>query len=165
VVYRLINQTDKPGYGYQIRQGATALTESWDANRGASHNHFMLGQVIEWFYKDLAGIDSDPAGPGFKRIVVRPQPVGDLTWVEASYDSIHGPIAVRWEREAERFTLRASVPPNTTATIFLPAREGAAVQEGGADAAGRPGIRSLRREGDHAVYAVGSGHYVFTSLW
>ena len=92
VVYRLINQDEKPGYGYQLRKGATALTEAWDANLGSSHNHFMLGQVIEWFYQDLAGITADPAGPGFKAIVLRPQPVADLAWAEASYESLRGPI-------------------------------------------------------------------------
>ena len=103
VIYRMINQDEKPGYGYQLKQGATALAESWTASRGASQNHFMLGQVTEWFYKDLAGIDTDPAGMGFKKIILRPQPVGDLAWVEASYDSIHGRISTRWERGNGKF--------------------------------------------------------------
>lgn len=165
VVYRMINQREKPGYGYQLKQGATALAESWDAGRGASQDHFMLGQVIEWFYKDLAGIDTDPSGPGFKKILVRPQPAGDLTWVEASYDSIHGPIAVRWEHQGEKFSLKATIPANTTATVFVPAHEGATVQEGGAPAANRAGVSFLRREGDRMVYAVESGSYEFSSQW
>jgi len=165
VIYRLINQDEKPGYGYQLKQGATALTESWDANRGASHNHFMLGQVTEWFYHDLAGVASDPAGPGFKKILIRPEPVGDLTWVEAGYDSIRGPIAVRWDRGDGRFALKVTIPANTTATVFVPVRESGSVREGGGPATQNPGVKFLRREADRDVFAVESGRYVFASTW
>jgi len=163
VIYRMIDQDAKPGYGYMLRRGATSLTETWDASLNASWNHFMLGQITEWFYRDLAGIDRDPAAPGFKQIVIRPNPVGDLTWVEASYDSVRGPIAVRWERAGGRFALRVAIPADTTATVFLPTRDAAAVTEGGAPAASRPGVTFLRREGDRAVFAVESGTYEFAA--
>lgn len=165
VIYRMINQTEKPGYGYQLKSGATSLTESWDANLASSHNHFMLGQVTEWFYKDLAGIDVDPAGPGFKKILLHPSPIGNLASVEASYDSIHGPISLRWERVGDRFTLKAEIPANTTATVFLPAREGAAVLEDGAAAERSAGVTCLRREGDRAVFFIESGRYTFETQW
>jgi alpha-L-rhamnosidase len=163
VIYRMINQDEKPGYGYQLRKGATSLTEAWDANTHASHNHFMLGQIIEWFYKDLAGIDHDPGGPGFSRIILNPQPVGDLDWVEASYQSLHGPIAVRWERDGERFILKVTVPANTTAMVFVPAREGSTVRESGQPAGHSPGVKFLRYEDKRAVFAVESGNYAFES--
>jgi alpha-L-rhamnosidase len=165
VIYRMINQDDKPGYGYMLKQGATSLTESWNANRSSSWDHFMLGQITEWFYRDLAGIDDDPAGPGFQKIILRPQPVGDLQWVTATYHSIHGPITVHWEHDPGRFVLRADIPANTTATVFLPARPGTAVTEGGAPADRSPGVTFLRREGDRAVYAIESGGYQFASQW
>ena len=69
-----INQSEKPGYGYQLKQGATSLTEAWDAGRNSSQNHFMLGQIMEWFYHDLAGIGCDPAGPGFNKIQIKTRP-------------------------------------------------------------------------------------------
>ena len=165
VIYRLINQDEKPGYGYQLKMGATSLTESWDANNSTSHNHFMLGHITEWFYRDLAGIDCDPTGAGFKKIIINPRPVGDLQWVEATYQSIHGPIAVRWERDGERFILKTTIPANTSATVFLPAREGAAAREGGAPAESSPGVEFLRREGDRAVFRIESGSYTFESRW
>jgi len=161
-IFEMNNQSDRPGYGYQLKMGATSLTEAWTADRHSSQNHFMLGQINEWFYHDLAGIGCDPDGPGFKKIILRPQPVGDLTWVEASYESIHGPISVRWEHNGERFVLKATIPANTTATVFLPAREGAEVREGGATAE-RSGVKFLRREGDRAVFAIESGSYIFES--
>ncbi|CAK9037458.1 Alpha-L-rhamnosidase (Glycosyl hydrolase 78 family protein P20) (P20_GH78) (Polysaccharide utilization locus H protein P20) (PUL H protein P20) [Durusdinium trenchii] len=76
VIYTMINQSDRPGYGYQLAHGATSLTEAWDANHHASHNHFMLGHITEWFYKDLIGISPDPSAPGYKKILIRPNPVG-----------------------------------------------------------------------------------------
>jgi hypothetical protein len=165
IVYKMINQDGKPGYAYQLRHGATSLTEAWDANEYSSQDHFMLGQIVEWFYRDLAGIGADPAAPGFSKIVLRPQPVGDLTWVDASYASIRGPVSVRWERDGARFTLKASIPPNTTATLYLPAEKDAGVTEGGAPAEGRPGVAFLQREGDRNVYSIESGSYEFVSQW
>jgi alpha-L-rhamnosidase len=164
VVYRMVTQEAKPGYGYQLRMGATSLTEAWDANRHASQDHFMLGQVVEWFYRDLAGIDFDPSAPGFRNVVIRPQPVGDLAWVDAAYGSVRGTVSVRWERRGGRFTLKVTVPSNTTATVFVPSADGN-VTEGGAAAPGRPGVASLGRQGDRSVYSIGSGSYSFGSAW
>ena len=165
LIYRMIDQDDRPGYGYQLKQGATSLTESWDANLANSQDHFMLGQVMEWFYRYLAGIDTDPDGPGFKRIFIQPQPVGDLRWVDAAYNSIRGPISVRWERQANRFRLTVEIPANTTATIQVPAHAGAPVTEGGVSAERSPGVTFLRRTDDRAAYSIGSGRYDFESRW
>ena len=115
-IFDMNNQSDKPGYGYQLAHGATSLTEAWNADRRASQNHFILGQINEWFYHDLGGIGCDPAGPGFKKIVIKPAVVGDLTWVKAGYDSVRGPIRSDWTREKGKFTLHLFIPPNTTAT-------------------------------------------------
>ncbi|MBI5835207.1 MAG: family 78 glycoside hydrolase catalytic domain [Armatimonadetes bacterium] len=120
VVFAMNNQSDKPGYGYQLKRGATSLTEAWDAGRGSSQNHFMLGQINEWFYHDLAGIQCDPAGPGFARIVIRPAIVGDLSWVKAHHDSPYGRIESSWRREGAAVTLEVTIPGNTTATVFVP---------------------------------------------
>jgi hypothetical protein len=165
VILRMVTQTGRPGYAFQLEAGATSLTETWDASPDASHNHFMLGQVTEWFYHDLAGIAADPAAPGFKHTNIRPQPSGDLAWVAASHDTQHGRVSVRWERQGGTFLLNVTIPANTTATVWLPARADVPVLEGGAAADGRPGVRFLRREGDRALYAVGSGSYAFASSW
>jgi hypothetical protein len=162
VAYRMVVQDKKPGYAYELKRGATSLTENWDANPGSSQNHLMFGQVVEWLYRDLAGIDLDPDAPGFRRVVFRPQPVGDLRWVEASYESIRGPISARWKHEAGRLTLKVEVPANSTGVVYMPANEDA-VTEGGAPANGRPGVTFLRREGDRSVYAIESGSYAFQS--
>jgi len=161
IVFSLNNQSDRPGYGYQLSKGATSLTEAWDAGRGSSQNHFMLGQITEWFYHDLAGIQCDRVAPGFREIIIKPAVVGDLTQVTASYDSISGTITSTWTREESKLTLSVTIPPNTTATIWVPAREAASVFEGGRRAGEALGVSRLRHE-DHAeVFAVGSGTYTF----
>ncbi len=164
VVYRIINQDEKPGYGYQLKMGATALAEAWDANHGDSQNHFMMGHITEWFYRNLAGIDVDPEGPGFKKIIIHPNPVGDLTWVDASYDSEHGKIAVRWDLATDgTFTLRTTIPANTTATIHVPTSSATRVRESGKPVADARDVRFLREDGASAVFAVESGTYTFTA--
>jgi hypothetical protein len=163
VIFDMNNQSDKPGYGYQIKMGATSLTEAWDANRSSSQNHFMLGQIVEWFYADLGGIAVDPAAPGFKNILIRPQPVGNISWVHCAYNSVHGRIASDWEKTEGKFSLRLTIPANTTATVFVPSQKPKNVSESGMAAANSPGVRFLRQEQDRAIFEVDSGHYEFTS--
>lgn len=151
VVFRMITQEEHPGYGFMLKRGATSLTEAWDANLTTSHNHFMLGQVTEWFYHDVAGIASDPAGPGFRCIIIKPQPVGDLTWAKASYDSVRGAIVSDWRRENGKFLLNVMIPANTTATVFVPGKAARASE----------GATLLREEDGRTVFAVGSGEYEF----
>jgi alpha-L-rhamnosidase len=161
VIFEINNQSEKPGYGYQLTHGATSLTEAWDAGRASSQNHFMLGQIMEWFYHDLAGIASDPTGPGFKRIVIQPAVVGDLTWAKARYESIHGPITSEWKRDTKRLTLTVEVPANTTATVYVPAQSTEQVTESGKQPERRDGVKFVRQEPGRAVYEVGAGRYVF----
>jgi len=163
IIYAMNNQSEKPGYGYQLKMGATSLTEAWNARPSSSQNHFMLGQIIEWFYHDLAGIGADPMGPGFKKIIIKPQPVGDLTWVKAGFNSIRGRIVSDWKRTNDTFILKVTIPANTTATVFIPARPGAEVTENSIPAGKSPGVRFLRHEDNRAVYEIGSGDYEFLS--
>jgi hypothetical protein len=163
VIFTMNNQSEKPGYGYQLKQGATSLTEAWDARPGSSQNHFMLGQIMEWFYHDLAGIGSDPASPGFKQITIKPQPVGDVTWCRATYHSVRGPITSDWKRESGAFTLRITIPANTAATVFVPSKSSATVTESGVPVNRGTGVTFLRQEGDRSVFRVGSGSYTFTA--
>lgn len=163
VLFDMVTQTNGPGYAEQLRKGATTLTEAWDANPNSSHNHCMLGHAEEWFYTGLAGIRPDPAAPGFKRFLIQPAIVGDLTWVKAHHDSPHGRIASAWERDGRKLTLEVQIPPNTTATIHVPATDAAIVREGGKLATKVPGLTLLRTESGQTVFAAGSGHYRFSS--
>lgn len=159
VAYRVASQTDYPGWGQWMEQGATTLWESW--NGKDSRNHIMFGDVSAWFYRALAGIR--PAAPGFKQVRIQPQVAGNLTWVRATYDSVHGRIRSAWKEEDGRFTLDVTIPANTTATVYIPAGADADVTEGGKPASRAEGVRFLRMEEGSAVYEVGSGTYGFSA--
>jgi alpha-L-rhamnosidase len=163
VIYDMNHQSDKPGYGYQLARGATSLTEAWDANPRSSQNHFMLGQIMEWFYGDLAGLAPDPDSPGFARVRIRPQPVPGITWARASYASPRGRVSVAWREEGGTFFLDVELPPNTSAEVWVPAADGRSVREGGGALDAAPGVRLLRREGERTVLAIESGHYALSA--
>ena len=164
-----------------MEQGATTIWERWnsftkDKGFGGKQNaemnsfsHYAFGAVCEWMMRTLAGIDTD--GPGYQRIIVRPSPPSPgsnserepINWVEAHYDSIHGRIVSNWRRTADRFELETTIPANTTATVYLPAKSAGDVTESGRALAKANGVKFLRQGGDRVVLAVGSGSYNFAS--
>jgi alpha-L-rhamnosidase len=161
LVFTMFNQTAHPGWGYMLEQGATTLWEQWNGHW--SHIHSCFTSPDNWFYQGLGGIMPDPAVPGFKQIIIKPNMVGDLTWVKAHHDSPYGRIVSNWKLEAGKLTMEVTVPPNTTATIFVPAKDAASVTESGKPATKAVGVKFLRMENGAAVYAVGSGTYQFQS--
>jgi len=161
VIFDLNHQSEKPGYGYQLAHGATSLTEAWDAAPHASQDHFMLGQITEWFYNDLAGLAPDPASPGFKNVIIRPQPIGGITYARASHESPRGRISVRWQIKPGLFTLEADVPANATATVILPTSNSDKVTESGLAVAKADHVRSVGSGAHSATFETGSGRYVF----
>jgi hypothetical protein len=120
VIFDMNSRNDVPGYGYQLAHGATALTESWQAYPSVSNNHFMLGHLMEWFYAGLCGIKQAEGSVGYNKIIIRPQPVGDITNAKAAYHSPYGFIKTDWKKNKGVFELHVSIPVNTTAEIYLP---------------------------------------------
>ena len=120
VVFNLHSGSNDPGYGYILSQGNTSLTEAWDGNPGDSLDHFMLGHIVEWFYHDLAGIQWDQTAPGFKHLIIKPAFVGNISWVNASYDGVLGPIVSDWTLTNNQATLSVAVPVGSTASVYLP---------------------------------------------
>ncbi len=155
----IVNQRDFPGWGTLTNEGV--FKENW---RG---EHAMMpslgGPVGAWFYQSILGIRPDPAGPGFKRIIIKPEIVGGLTWAKGSYDSVRGKISSAWEKRGERFSLRVEIPANTTATVYLPVDSANSIREGGRNLTGISGVQLLRREAGFAVLRVESGRYEFES--
>lgn len=119
-MFKMNNHYDAPGYGFQIKYGVTTLTEQWDPRKGNSYNHFMMGQIEEWFYQSLAGIVADPEKPGFKHFFIQPEVVGDMTFAKAEYHSVYGEIVSSWEKKDGKFILEVEIPVNSSATIKLP---------------------------------------------
>ena len=141
LIYKMFNHEEAPGYGFQLKFGATTLTEQWDPRQGSSWNHFMMGQIDEWFFNSLVGIrpyaastlenQQNKSKQGYQKFIIAPQPVGDLKFVKSSYETLYGTIVVDWARQDGTFTLNVSVPVNTTAVVYLPGgKEPKEVQSG-----------------------------------
>jgi alpha-L-rhamnosidase len=161
LVFTMFNQTTYPGWGHMLEQGATTLWEQW--NGFWSHIHSCFTSPDNWFYQGLAGIQADPAAPGFKNTLIKPAIVGDVTWVKSHHDSPYGRIASHWKRDGEKLTMDVTIPPNSTGTIFVPAKDASSVTESGKPAGEAEGVKFLRMENNAAVYAVSSGTYQFQS--
>lgn len=157
IIFDMNSRDDVPGYGYQLAHGATSLTESWQALPSVSNNHLMLGHIMEWFYSGLAGIRQAPGDIAFRHIEIRPEPVGDITYVKAATDSPYGIIKSSWKKEENQFDLSIEVPANSTATVYLPVAQVAKVSMNG-----QP-VRGLKYQGGKAMVQVGSGSYHFVA--
>ena len=116
LLYTMLNHYETPGYGFQLRHGATTLTEQWDPRQGSSWNHFMMGQIDEWLFKTLAGIQNQPGTHGLRHLLITPTLVGDLQYVKASTASLYGKISVN----CSRTQLTVEIPVGSDATIVLP---------------------------------------------
>jgi alpha-L-rhamnosidase len=156
------NRDDVPGYGYQLKKGATALTESWPALEVVSNNHLMLGHLMDWFYGGLGGISQSETSVAYKEIVIKPELVGDLTWVKASYQSPYGEIGSEWEKSLTSVKMNVTLPPNTTALIYLPFNAGSVIKESGKNISGVKEIQVIGEENGRKICKVGSGKYSFT---
>lgn len=166
LAFRLATNETYPSWGYMVKQGATTIWELWNGNTADpsmnSGNHVMLiGDLVIWLYEYLAGIAADPDHPGFRHIVMKPHPVAGLDFVRATHRSPYGLIRSQWRRTAREFTWEIEVPPNTTATLHVPARSASAVSLAAPSRRGAA-VEFLRAEPDRVIYRVGSGKHVLT---
>ena len=116
--YAMTNKRTFPSYGEWIDRGANTLWQKWT---DGSRNHIMFGDISAWFYKSLAGINVDPAKPGFKNILLKPQFPKEMEWVKASHESMYGTIKSHWQKSGDKVTLEFNIPVNCTASLTLPA--------------------------------------------
>jgi alpha-L-rhamnosidase len=159
----MMGQTTYPGWGYLINEvGLKTWPETWSG--WGSHVILVTATPGSWFFEGLGGLRPDQAHPGFKHFTLRPGLVKGVDWVKCGYRSPYGRIISNWKREDGKLTLAVTIPPNTTATVYIPADNEGLVLESDHPAAEAVGVKFLRMENHHAVYAVGSGVYDFTSL-
>jgi alpha-L-rhamnosidase len=172
VAYELLNQESYPSWLYPAKKGATTIWERWDGIKpdGSfqdagmnSFNHYAYGAIGEWLYRVVAGIELNPAEPGYKHVLFQPQPGGGLTYARATLDSPYGLVTSAWELTEADFHLSITVPPNAHATVRLPAQTLDAVTEGGQPLTAGNGILSAHVAGDMAIVEVGSGNYEFVT--
>jgi alpha-L-rhamnosidase len=170
VAYKLLNQEEYPSWLYPVKHGATTIWERWDGIKPDgtfqdadmnSFNHYAYGAIGEWLYRVAAGIELDPDAPGYKRILIQPQPGGGLTYANASLDSMYGRIGSKWTLEQDCFDLVVIIPANTEGVVHLPAQSVDDITEQGQDLSQVEGVRETRQEGETVAITVGSGHYQF----
>jgi alpha-L-rhamnosidase len=168
--YRLLLNDRYPSWLYEVKQGATTVWERWDGQKPDSSfqeasmnsfNHYAYGAVGDWMYRVVAGLDGDPAEPGYRHIIVKPQPGGGLTYATASLVTPYGEAASGWKLDGDRLTVTARVPANTRATVYLPGAVLAQVREGATPLAATLGVSGARQSGDDVILEAGSGTYAF----
>jgi alpha-L-rhamnosidase len=166
--YRIASNRTYPSWGYMVENGATTIWELWNGNTANpemnSQNHVMLlGDLIIWYYENLAGIKTEPARPGFKHIIMKPEIINGLDFVNASYQSVRGKIVSEWKKSSKKFEWKITIPANTTATIYIPARSKEEVYEGKGKASLSKDLKFIRMENGKAVFEIGSGTYSIKS--
>jgi len=160
LIYQMASKKDFPSWGNMLEQGATTSWESWS---GGSHIHDTLISIGGWFIEGIGGIRLDEKAPGFRHFVLKPAPVGGMTFARTRYRSAHGTIVSNWRIENGALHMDATVPPGASATLYLPASVPAAVTESGRPAAQVAGVRFSGVEKGKAVFELASGSYQFVS--
>jgi len=181
IAYNLLLQRENPSWLYSVDQGATTIWERWNSYTKEngfgdigmnSFNHYAYGVVGEWLYRYVAGINPDENRPGFKHILLNPNPdfrktfpkgQKQITQADASYNSYYGKIRSAWKIENNgSVQYDVTIPANTTATLtLLLPNEQSEVFESGIAVKDAKGIVSINRENGKTVMEIGSGKYSF----
>jgi alpha-L-rhamnosidase len=179
---RLFQSRRFPSWGYAVANGANTVWERWDSYtaehgfNGAngkqnaamnSFSHYAFGAVMEWAFRELAGIGG--LEPGSRCVLVRPRlpsPAGNpeappITWVAAQSEIAAGRVATEWRRDGKAWTLAVVIPANATARVRLERAASATVSESGQPLPDAPGVRAVRAIDGDLEIEVGSGDYVF----
>ncbi|MGA2441897.1 MAG: family 78 glycoside hydrolase catalytic domain, partial [Tepidisphaeraceae bacterium] len=160
LAFQLLLTDTYPSWLFSVKQGATTVWERWDgytplrgfqASGMNSFNHYSLGSIGKWLYSGAGGIGIDEGHPGFKHFFLAPQFSTKFTSFKATLNSPYGLISSAWRVENNRVIYDVTVPPNTTATLTLPAK--------GNDLmfAGAPIVR-----GENGAWTLAAGAYKFS---
>jgi alpha-L-rhamnosidase len=168
VAFKIATQKTYPSWGFMLENGATTLWERWEYETGGamnSHNHPMMGSVDSWFYRYILGIKPDIGGPGFAKFTIHPYIINELNYAEGEYNSVKGVIRCSWKKESGSLNLNITVPENSIATVFIPAKNVKSITESGQRTDRMKEIKFLYSKENYAVYTVCSGSYKFKSDW
>ncbi len=167
VAYDLLLQESFPSWLYPVKMGATTIWERWDGQKTDStfqdvgmnsFNHYAYGAIGDWMYRVVAGIEIGK--PGYKHILIQPQPNKKLSYAKASFESGYGNITSGWEMKDGELVVRVSIPANTTATITLPGTQPDKVMENGKSLTTI--FKQVRQQDGNTIIEAGSGDYVFS---
>ena len=163
LLYPCLARTEQPGYGYFLKSGETTWPEYWQITGIASRIHTCYTGIAGYFIKGIGGIRPDPSAYGMKKFLIKPNLVGDLTYAHTTSGSYYGTMVSNWSKSATAATFDIEIPPNTDATVYIPAGDVKEVKEGGRPAATAAGVTYLEKDGSYVVFAVASGVYQFVS--
>jgi len=168
--YMLLKREEYPSWLYPVKQGATTIWERWDGQKpdGSfqdigmnSFNHYAYGAIGEWMYRVMAGLEIDPDAPGYKHILIQPQPGGGFTSARAAHQTMYGKASSAWTIKDGKFELAVEIPANTRATVRLPKAQLAKVMESEKALTSGNGITATRQDNDSVTVEIGSGQYRF----
>ena len=128
--YKLLLKEDFPSWLYQVKAGATTVWEHWDGLKPDgtmwspdmnSFNHYAYGAVGDWLYRVVLGLEVDEKDPGYHHSIISPQTGEAFDYAQGTYESVYGPIKIRWEKgeKAHIRKLSVTIPHNTTSDIRL----------------------------------------------
>ena len=174
LAYDLLLKQTFPSWLYSVNNGATTIWERWDGwnmDKGFqdpamnSFNHYAYGAVGTWMVENIIGIRSDPEKPGFEKIILQPRIGAGFTWARGEYQSPFGKVKSYWALMDNAFTWKITVPPNTTATAFVPAQLESEIVESDHPFDQSPGVKRLEHNGNATVFSLQSGEYKFKVIW
>ena len=165
LIYELLKDKHHPSYGYFLEQGKTVWPERWSAI-GNSQIHTCYTGIGGYFIKGFGGIRPNSEQLGMQSMIIKPAPVGDLTFANTEYESMYGNVVVNWKKEGKGASFHVEVPVNTTAEIYLPATNKNAIRESGVLAEKGDNITFVGTEkskavGNYVIFNVSSGIYDF----
>lgn len=175
LAYKVLQNNQYPSWLYAIDQGATTIWErlngytienGFGGNNGMnSFNHYSFGAIGQWLMAYSLGIQRDE--PGFKKFILQPEPdpTGQMTWAKGYYDSPYGRVNSSWSLANGQLIYKATVPANTVATLYLPAKNVESIKENHLPLKNALGIKFMKFESGKAVYQLKSGSYSFSSAF
>ena len=161
LAYKIATNETYPSWGYMINKGATTIWELWNGDTADpamnSTNHVMLlGDLIIWYYEDLAGIKNAPESVAFKQLLMEPKFPEGLSHVNASYKSVYGEIKSEWKKQDGAFSWNISIPANTSAIVKLPKELNIVTPT-------QEGVRNVNETDTSIEIELGSGSYTITN--
>jgi alpha-L-rhamnosidase len=165
LAFKLASNKTYPSWGFMVENGATTIWELWNGNTADpsmnSQNHVMLlGDLLIWYYENMAGIKSNPETPGFKQIIMKPDFNARLTFVNASYESIYGLIKSDWKKTKNTLEWKITIPANSSAVVYLPTNNASSVTVNKLKLT--QFSSSYKTENDKIVLTLESGSYVLS---
>ena len=130
--FYFLMQEEYPGWMHCINLGATTIWERWNSVLDDGHlsgtmmnslNHYSYGAIVEYLYRDVAGLKA--LEPGFKKALITPLMNGKLKYMNMTYDSAYGEYKVSWKVLKDgNVSVDIQVPFGCSAVIGLPFYEG-----------------------------------------